>query len=199
MGQGNLSFASLGRADGPLSSGDQLTFSGPLHLFSFFTPERRPPPTHRQLRSTVEPPAWYPPPRERTAFSFFPPFTSIFAVSLSLLLSFWFSSFLYYLPISSSFPSFTPFSSFPFLPFLHHSDTSPPVPLYLCPVPTDYIALWISVLLDCSMSSAPPSLIYPCPSVYITTFLGLPAPHTAFLPSNSAGLLLRPSYCFLLD
>jgi len=42
---GNLSFASLGTADGPLSSGDQFTSHGPLHLSSFFTPERAPPPT----------------------------------------------------------------------------------------------------------------------------------------------------------
>ena len=84
----------LGRADGPLSSGDQLTSHGHLHLSSFFTPERRPPPpkTPFYSRTTclISPPGG----GADSFFPFFPfhfhfcNFTSITTVVLFLLLFF---------------------------------------------------------------------------------------------------------------
>jgi len=94
-------------------------------------------------------------------FLFSPPLASISTVVF--FLSF---SFIYYLPISSlllSSPFFVScyFISVPFLPFLYHSNSSPPIPLHLGLVQTLQPPLSIFVLLNCSPLSSPSSFSFP--------------------------------------
>ena len=108
-------------------------------------------------------PIFHPGPRQ--LFPFFP-FTSISTVVLYLPFS-----FLYYLPISSPLLTLLHLP-----PFLYHSDTSPPVPLYLDLVLRDYIpppnfsVTELFTVFSFYLPSVFPSLI-----VHIITFLGLPA------------------------
>jgi len=87
-----------------------------------------------QFSSTVEPPTGFPAAMGQDISCPFVSFTSISTVFFCFPLTFF-----YYLPVSSPFSSFTPFSMFPFLPLLYYSDTSPPVLFHLGLQLRDYI------------------------------------------------------------
>ena len=59
-----------------------------------------------------------------------------------------------------------------------------------------YLLYW--VLLICSSLLSTSSCICPCPLLHYWMWCIL-ALHMVFLPCNSAGLWLPPSYCFVLD
>ena len=171
-------------------------FQGSLHLSSFLTQKVSFSPSPFYSRTPYQI-LFSPGPGQLTPLLFlnfhFVCFTSISTVILFLP-----SPFLYYLPISSPFP-FSFFSLLPFMPFLYYSDISCPVLLYLGLVPRDYnppLNFSVTELFIVLISFL--HQIFPCPSICIIMFLGLPALYMVILPWISTRLRHLPCPLFFL-
>lgn len=113
--------------------------------------------------------------------SYSPPLTSTSTVVFSLSFP-----FLYYLPIFSPLLLSTPFFvscyfiPVPFLPFLYHSNTSPPIPLHLGLVQTLQPPLNFSITELFIVMISFLFHFFPCPSVHIMFHLSPDSAHSTF-------------------
>jgi len=91
------------------------------------------------------------------------------------------------------------FTQITLLCFLYYSDTSPPIPLHLSSVPSEYIPLSISVLLSCSLFSSLSSFrFFSCPFSphYYVSFCLLTACDN-FTMERRWTTNFTPSHCFV--